>query len=89
MSVNEELWEFPHEMRLKVMGAADAPLAELVIDILQRHLGQFDAERQLSESHSSSGNFVSLTAKVVMENKEQVAAIYADLNASPHVKVVF
>jgi putative lipoic acid-binding regulatory protein len=76
-------------MHLKVMGAANAPLAELVIDILTRHLGKFDAETQLRESQSSSGNYVSLTAHIVMENKEQVTAIYAELNASPHVKVVF
>ena len=25
--IREELWDFPHSMQLKVMGAADAPLA--------------------------------------------------------------
>jgi putative lipoic acid-binding regulatory protein len=89
MSINEDLWDFPHAMQLKVMGAADAPLTELVIDILRRHLGAFDADAQLRRNPSSSGNYISLTASIVMENKEQVTAIYADLNASPHVKVVF
>ena len=89
MSINEALWDFPHAMQLKVMGAAGAPLAELVIDVLSRHLGAFDAEKQLRENQSRGGNYVSLTASIVMENKEQVIAIYAELNASPHVKVVF
>ena len=25
MAIREELWDFPHAMQLKVMGAADAP----------------------------------------------------------------
>lgn len=89
MSVNEHLWDFPHAMQLKVMGAVGTPLAEHVITILQRHLGRFDAETQLREKPSSSGNYVSLTCSIVMENKEQVSAIYADLNDCPHVKIVF
>ena len=89
MSINDDLWDFPHAMQLKVMGAADAPLAELLIELLARHLGAFDAETQLRENASSSGKYISLTASIVMENKEQVTAIYAELNASPHVKVVF
>src|SRR3546814_18874243 len=79
MTINEELWDFPHAMQLKVMGAADAPLAELVIEILVRHLGDFDTETQLRENQSSSGRYISLTASIVMENKEQVTAIYATL----------
>jgi len=89
MSINEALWDFPHAMQLKVMGAVDAPLAEHVIAILQRHLGEFDAESQLREKPSSNGNYVSLTCSIVMQNKAQVTAIYADLDQCPHVKVVF
>src|SRR3546814_16224194 len=89
MTINEELWDFPHAMQLKVMGAADAPLAELVIEILVRHLGDFDTETQLRENQSSSGRYISLTASIVMENKEQLTANYAELHDSPHVTVVF
>lgn len=88
MTVNENLWDFPHPMRLKVMGAVDAPLTTILTEVLSRHLGDFDADRQLTQSLSSNGKFISLSANIVMHNKEQVAAIYADLNASSHVKIV-
>lgn len=89
MTLHAELWNFPHAMQLKVMGAADTPLAEIVTAILVRHLGNFDPRTQLRHTPSRHGNYVSLTASIVMQNKEQVTAIYAELNASPHVKVVF
>lgn len=89
MTVNEHLWEFPHAMTLKVMGAVDAPLEQVVIAILDEHLDGFDPNDNITLVPSSKGNFVSVNARIVVHNKDQVAAIYAALNASVHVKVVF
>lgn len=89
MSINDELWEFPHAMTLKVMGAADSPLEQAVVAILSEHLKDFDANEDLSLTPSSKGNYVSVNARIVMENRDQVIAIYTALNACPHVKVVF
>lgn len=87
MSIREELWEFPHDMQLKVMGAADAPLEETVVEILEAHLEDFDRQRHLSRKPSTKGNFVSVTARVTLRNREQVESIYRALNDSPHVKI--
>lgn len=89
MSINEHLWEFPHEMTLKVMGAADTPLEQAVVAILMQHLDDFDPNAHIRSVPSSKGNFVSINARVVMRNRDQVTAIYAALNACSHVKVVF
>lgn len=89
MSINEHLWEFPHEMTLKVMGAADAPLEQAVVAILVQHLEDFDPNTHVHCVPSSKGKFVSVNARVIMRNRDQVAAIYAALNACSHVKVVF
>ena len=89
MTVNEHLWDFPHAMTLKVMGAADAPLEQLVIAVLDQHLEEFDPDGKVRLVPSSKGNFVSVNVEVIFHNKDQVAAIYAALNASEHVKVVF
>ena len=90
MSINEHLWEFPHPMTLKVMGRADAPLQQAVVEILREHLGDtFDPEQDIALTPSSKGTDVSVNARIVMEHRDQVSAIYAALNASPHVKVVF
>ena len=76
-------------MTLKVMGAADAPLEQVVIAILDQHLEQFDPEGKVHRVPSSKGNFVSINVQIVVHTKDQVANIYADLNASLHVKIVF
>ncbi|MED5388978.1 MAG: DUF493 domain-containing protein [Pseudomonadota bacterium] len=87
MAIQEHLWEFPHDMQLKVMGLADSPLESALIDILDEYLDDFDAARHLARKPSSKGNFVSLTAQVTMRNREQVEAIYQALDDCPHVKM--
>ena len=87
MGIQEHLWEFPHDMQLKVMGAVDAPLEDALIEILTTHLDDFDADKHLSSKPSSKGTFISFTAQVTMRNREQVEAIYKALNDSPHVKI--
>lgn len=89
MSINEHLWDFPHAMTLKVMGATDSPIRDVVVAVLTAHVPGFDPANDLHITPSSKGNFVSVNAKVVMQQREQVEAIYSALNASPHVKVVF
>ena len=76
MAIQEHLWEFPHDMQLKVMGLADSPLETVLIEILETHLEDFDADNHLARKPSSKGNFVSFTAQVTMRNREQVEAIY-------------
>lgn len=88
MNVNEHLWDFPHEMTLKVMGAVDAPLEQAVIEILDVHLEAFDSSK-ISIKPSSKGNYVSVNALIVVHHKGQVEKIYAALNDCPHVKIVF
>lgn len=87
MAIQEHLWEFPHTMQLKVMGNADAPLEQAFIDILTEQLGTFDATSQLSSRPSSKGTFVSYTAKITVQNREQVEAIYQALDDCPYVKM--
>ncbi|MEE3319721.1 MAG: DUF493 domain-containing protein [Pseudomonadota bacterium] len=87
MAIKEHLWEFPHAMQLKIMGAADSPLEDALIDILTTHLEDFEADAHLTSKPSSKGTFVSFTAQVVMRNREQVEAIYKALNECPHVKM--
>jgi len=87
MAIREDLWDFPHHMQLKVMGAADAPLADAVAEILETHLADFNRHAHLSSRPSTKGNFVSITASVTLHHREQVERIYRDLDACPHVKI--
>lgn len=87
--VNEHLWEFPHTMTLKIMGAADSPLEAAVTAIISEHIATFDPNEDMHTVASSKGTFISVNAKVTVDDVEQVRAIYGALNSSPHVKVIF
>ncbi|HET8708634.1 MAG TPA: DUF493 domain-containing protein [Pseudomonadales bacterium] len=82
--INPELWEFPVDYTLKVMGLASAPLTEIVTQIVLTHAPDFDATR-VSIRASSSGKYHSVTALVYLTHKEQVEGIYRDLHAHPDI----
>ena len=85
---HQDPWEFPHEMKLKVMGPKDSPLEAAVVEILSEHLEDFDPERHMGLTESGKGNYISLTCHVVMRDKEQLLAIYQKLNDCPHSRMV-
>lgn len=88
--INVDLWNFPHEMTLKVFGdaaipAGEAPLADVVCAILCRHLGDF-SPANLSARPSSGGRFLAVSVDICVHNREQVEGIYRDLRAEPRVR---
>ena len=83
----DTLLEFPCEFPLKIMGKAEHPLAEVVLEIVTRHAPDFDAAR-MEMRVSSGGTYLSLTCTVVATSKPQLDALYMDLTAHPLVKVV-
>jgi len=80
MSINEQLWDFPMDFTLKTIGLSDAPLSQIVSDIVTRYVSDFDAST-IALKHSSKGKYTSITALLRFENKEQVEGVYRDLNA--------
>lgn len=84
---NEELWVFPMQYPLKIMGEARFPLRATVATILQRHVPDFDPAT-LTERPSSGGKYLSITASVYVERKEQINGMYADFAAHEHIKTV-
>lgn len=84
---NEELWQFPMDYPVKIMGEAQHPMRAVVVEILTRHIPGFNPDT-LSERPSSSGKYVSITATVHVERKEQINAMYADFAAHPLIRMV-
>ena len=83
---NEELWQFPiAQYPLKVMGESRYPMAQLVADILGRHVPGFDPAT-LEMVASSKGTWVSVRAVFPATSKEQINAIYAELAAEPRIR---
>lgn len=84
-TLNEELWQFPMDYPIKLIGLAVPELRQEVVTILQKHFPEFDANT-VEVQHSSKGTYHSVRAHLKFENKDQVHAVYADLAACPHIK---
>jgi putative lipoic acid-binding regulatory protein len=72
---------------LKIMGEAQHPMREIVANILLRHVPDFDPS-SITERASSAGKYVSLSATIYVERKEQINALYADLAACAQIRMV-
>lgn len=83
--LREDLWIFPMDYPIKLIGEAGDPLKSAVVDIIVKHFPQFDTE-SLSIQPSRTGKYHSITAQLRFEELEQVHAIYADLAACPLIK---
>ena len=77
--LNEQLWQFPCEYPLKVMGNAEHPLVDIVRDIVTRHIHDFDPA-QITHRLSSTGKFISVTATMNIDNKTQIEQLYLELH---------
>jgi len=66
------------------MGRNDADLPALVAAIVQRHAPTLQTER-LTTSESRGGRYLSVTATITAESREQLDAIYAELKGHDSV----
>jgi uncharacterized protein len=82
---HEELWHFPMQYPIKIIGYASPELMVAVKQLLAKHFPLLDLAH-LTVSQSSGGKYHSIAAVLPFENKEQVNAVYADLAASEHIK---
>lgn len=72
--------EFPSHFPIKVVGAANDKLAQVIHDIILQHDPAFSMDA-ISTNQSSGGKYHSLTLGVRATSKEQLDAIYNDLKA--------
>ncbi len=86
MSGNEELFQFPTEFPIKVMGRDSESFRTLTLAIIERHAGPLAADR-ISERMSREGKFLALTYTITAESRAQLDQIYQDLTDSGVVLV--
>ncbi|SKA69672.1 hypothetical protein SAMN02745130_00538 [Thiothrix eikelboomii] len=72
--------EFPSHFPIKVVGAANDQLAQIIHDIIVQHDPEFSLAA-IRANQSRSGKYHSLTLGVRATSKEQLDAIYNDLKA--------
>lgn len=83
--LREDLWVFPMDYPIKLIGDAGHELRVAVIEILIKHFPEFDQD-SLKVQPSRTGKYHSLTAQLRFDELEQVHALYADLAACPLIK---
>lgn len=83
--LREDLWVFPMDYPIKLIGLAGDDLRNAVVEILVKHFPDFD-HNSLAIQTSRTGKYHSLTAQLRFDELEQVHALYADLAACPLIK---
>ena len=80
--------EFPcPNYPVKVMGDAGLELHDLVIEVMTRHVVDFQAGH-ISVRDSTKGRFQSLTVMITATGEDQLQAIFQDLKKNPIVRMV-
>ena len=79
MSVTSTCMKFPCSFPLKVMGRNNNAFESAVREILSRHLDSKPIE--LESRSSSSGKYLSVTATFTATSREQLDALYRELNS--------
>ena len=81
---NDELFNFPCDFPIKIMGRCDCELESLVVEIINRHVEEL-GEGAVKIRPSGKGNFVSVTVTVKAHSREQLDNIYLELTAREEV----
>ncbi len=83
--LREDLWVFPMDYPIKLIGDAGEELRGAVVEILVKHFPEFD-EATLKVQPSRTGKYHSITAQLRFDELEQVHQLYADLAACSLIK---
>jgi uncharacterized protein len=81
-----DVFEFPFEFPVKVMGRASPDFRRLTRDIVERHAGTL-SDSQIVERLSKDENFIALTFTIRASSREQLDALYRELTASEDVLI--
>lgn len=79
----ETFFEFPCSFPIKAMGKTNMELDLLVIEIISRHAPI--GKEAITTRPSKDGNYLAVTVTIEASSKQQLDAIYQDLNDHPHV----
>ena len=80
----DELFNFPCDFPIKIMGRCDCELETLVVEIINKHISE-EARNNVTTRPSGKGNFISVTVIVKAHSREQLDNIYLELTAHEHV----
>ncbi len=87
MNDTDELFDFPCDFPVKVMGRQDASFEAHVVMIARRHFPDL-GEGAVRSRASRNGNYLAVTVTVRAENRAQLDAFYRELTADAAVLMV-
>lgn len=82
--LREELWTFPCDHNLKVMGLSHHPLVDILTDIVRAEVPDFEPQN-VKTLPSRTGKYHSITVMVHIENRQQLENIYRALAAREEI----
>lgn len=80
----DTLLEFPCQFPLKAMGKSDNGFADLVFEIVKRHVPNV-RKKDIRQRPSSKGKYTAVTITFEATSKSQLDAIYQELYSDKHV----
>jgi len=80
----DELFNFPCDFPIKIMGRCDCELETLVVEIVNKHVSNL-TEGAVKTRPSGKGNFISVTVTVKATSRDQLDNIYRELTAREEV----
>ena len=81
------LIEYPCEFPIKIMGHTQAGFAQAVLEVVSRHVPDFDGA-PLEMKSSKHGKYLSVTCVVNATSRAQLDALYQELCDHPLVVMV-
>lgn len=84
---NDELFNFPCDFPIKVMGQSCVEFEQVVVAIARRHAPDL-GEGAVRANPSRTGRFTALTITVRAHSREQLDNLYSELTACEHVAMV-
>ncbi len=85
MSDSKELFEFPCEFPIKVMGVTSPNFEAIIVEIVQRHIGSLNT---VKSRHSKEGKYIAVTINFTAQSRPQLDALYMELTQHEMVKMV-
>lgn len=82
--LREDLWTFPCDHNLKVMGLAHHPLIDIITEIVRAEIPAFEPS-DVKTLPSRTGKYHSITVTVRVEQREQLENIYRALAARAEI----
>lgn len=82
----DKLMHFPCDFALKVMGEDIDNYADYVLSICQKHV-QGVTRECVHTRPSRNGKYIAVTVQLVATSRQQLDALYLELNAYKHTKM--